>query len=371
MSYSEWRSPPRLGVAPLALALLVWAAGVAGAAEASRSEQRTLAARQLAMLIVENPVGGLELRGGEGRELGLEAQFRVEGAGSAEVRRVAEALRIDTYEQDGRLRIRPVHEDRVLDSPRPSWLDGMHVRVDLLLRVPKGLPVAASVTRDALTAVGLSEDLVLAATSGEVAVRGLQGSLELGVTSARVRVDDVAGDVNITSTSGDLDLRRTGGAAILNTITGDVRVEDLARDLTVESAGGALTLLGVRGRMDVISASGDVAIRDPGGDIKVNCANGDLSVLGLGSARVAGKESPRVFLASSSGDVEVLLLPGASFHLDLSTDLGTLQLRLPLAVEDVSRRHVAGRLADGKGRLQVVTATGDIRITLDTNPGQD
>ena len=363
-SYSKRRGSLRLAVATAALLL---AAQAAGAAEASRSEQRTLAARQLAMLIVENPVGGLELRGGEARELGLEAQFRVEGSSTAAVKRVIEALRIETFEQDGRLRVRPVHGDRVLDSPRPSWLDGARVRVDLRLRVPAGLPVAASVTRDKLTVVGLDEDVVLAATSGEVAVRELKGDLELGVTSARVRVEQVAGDVNVTATSGDLDLRRVGGDATLNTITGKVRVEDVDGDLEVESGGGTLTLLGVRGRQDVISASGDVAIRDPGGDIKVNCANGDLSVFGLGSA----DEGNDVFLASSSGDVEILLLPEASFHLDLATDLGTMQLRLPLAVEDVSRRHVAGTLADGKGRLQIVTATGDIRITLDANSGRD
>jgi hypothetical protein len=332
------------------------------AAEAKRSEERRVPARQLAQLTVENPAGSIELQGEAREDLELTVQYRVWGGSADAVRKIIAALRIEVLEQDGRLLLRPMHAERSIDGPRPSWLDGARLSIDLHVRTPATLPIAASVTRDRLVAVDCRGDLILAATSGDVEVRQLDGALEAGVTSGTLRVSDVKGDVELTATSGDLDLRRVEGSGVLHSVTGSMRVEQVAGNLEIESTGGELVVAAVGGRLELISGSGDVAIREPGGDLKVNCASGDLSVLDLGPT--TGGRPREVFLASSSGDVDVLVLPGAGYQLDVATDLGTMQLRLPLQVEDLTRRHVSGRFGDGKGRLRVVTATGDIRITL-------
>ena len=363
MSYSEtqWRRVA-LGLA----CLLMIPSGAALAAEARRSEERRLPARQLAQLIVENPAGSIELQGEAREDLELAVHYRVWGGSADAVRGIISDLRIEVFEQDGRLRLRPMLAARSIDGPRPSDLDGARLGIDLRLRMPAALPVAASVTRDRLVAVGLAGDLVLAATSGDVEARQIGGSLEAGVTGGTLRLSDVAGDVAVTATSGSLDLRRVGGNAVLHSVTGSMRVEQVAGDAEIETAGGELVVIDIRGHLELISGSGDVAIRKPGGDLKVNCASGDLSVLDIGA--LADGRSREVFLASSSGDVDVLLLPGAGFWLDAATDLGAMQLRLPLQVEDLSRRHVSGQTGDGKGRLRVVTATGDIRIKLALEP---
>lgn len=344
------------------LGLLLAIAAAADASEASRSEDRLLPARQLAQLIVENPAGSIELIGEEREDLALAVTYRVTGRNSERVREIAGALRLDAREQDGRLRLRPAYGSAEIDGPRPTGLDGAELSIALRLRLPARLPVAASVTRDKLVATGLAGDLVIAATSGDIDMRRLGGRVEAGITSGDLRASDVQGDVAITTTSGDLDLRRLGGDAELHSVSGAMRVEAVAGDLTIETSTGDLTLIAPQGRVELLSASGDVAIRAPGGDLKVNCANGQLSVIDLGP-RPDG--APRdIFLANSSGDVELLLLPGADYALEAVTDLGAMKLRIPLQVETLSRRRVAGRLGSGTGRLKVVTATGDIRITL-------
>jgi len=359
MNYSERQR--RLAALALACCVLAASEG-APAAEAKRSEQRRVPARQLAQLTVENPAGNIELQGEAREDLELTVQYRVWGGSADAVRAAIGKLRIDVLEQDGRLRLRPMHAERGIDGPRPSFLDGARLSIDMHLRLPAKLRTAATVTRDRLVALDLQGDLVLAATSGDVEVRKLGGSLEAGVTSGILRISDVKGDVALTTTSGDLDLRRVQGRAVLQSVTGSMRVEQVMGDLEIESTSGELLVTAVGGNLELISGSGDVAIRKPGGDLRVNCASGDLSVLDLGAP--AGGRPRDVFLASSSGDVEVLLLPGTGFQLDVATDLGAMQLRLPLQVEDVTRRHVSGRFGDGKGHLRVVTATGDIRITL-------
>jgi len=345
-----------------ALGLLFAVAGVAGASEARRSEERLLSARQLAQVIVENPAGSIELIGEARDDLALAVDYRVSGRGAETVRGIAAALRLEASEQDGRLRLRPVHAERDIDGPRPASLAGAELSIAIRLRLPARLPVAASVTRDKLVASGLAGDLVVAATSGDIELRRLAGRLEAGLTSGFLRASDVARDVAVTTTSGSIDLRRIGGDAELRSISGEIRVEALAGDLTVETSTGDLMLIAPRGRVEVLSASGAVAIREPGGDLKVNCASGALSVVDLGP-RPDG--APRdVFLANSSGDVELLLLPGADYAFEAVTDLGAMQLRIPLQVEALGRRRVAGLLGAGQGQLKVVTATGDIRIAL-------
>lgn len=342
------------------LALTVASGG--RASEASRSEDRLLPAQQLAQLIVENPAGGIELIGEEREDLAIAITYRVTGRSSERVREIVGALRLEAREQDGRLRLRPVHAAGDIDGPRPAIFDGAELSIALRLRLPARLPVAASVTRDKLVATGLAGDLVIAATSGDIDLRRLAGRVEAGITSGDLRANDIEGDVAITTTSGDLDLRRLGGDAELHSVSGEIRAEAVTGDLKVETSTGNTTLIAPRGRVEVLSASGDVAIRAPGGDLKVNCANGDLSVVDLGPRSDGLPRS--VFLANSSGDVELLLLPGASFALEVVTDLGAMQLRIPLQVEALSRRRVAGRLGAGTGQLKIVTATGDIRITL-------
>jgi len=358
---TSFSSAPRRGPCCLAVLLLA-VASVAEAVEASRSEERVLPARQLAQVIVENPAGSLELIGEARDDLVLAVDYRVSGRDRERLREIIAGLRIEVFEQDGRLRLRPMHAQDDFDGSQPAALQGVEVSVAIRLRLPARLPVAASVTRHKLIASGLDGDLVLAATSGDVELRHLAGRLEAGITSGDLRASDIEGDVRITTTSGELDLRRLGASAELSSISGDMRIEAVAGDLAIETSTGDLTVIAPRGRVEVLSASGEVALRAPRGDLRVNCANGDLSVVDLGAG--ADGAPLTVYLANSSGDIEVLLPPGADFALEAVTDLGAMQLRIPLQVETLQRRRVAGRLGTGAGQLKIVTATGDIRIAM-------
>lgn len=356
-SFSSW-TPGAL----LTLLALTGLANLALGAEASRGEHRLLAARDLVMLVVENPFGGLEVIGEDRDEIELEVQYRVRTRSADRARAIVEALRIDLVEVDGRLRLIPMHGDDFLGDSRESHLRGAVLRMDILARVPSHLALNAGVTDEFLKVSGLDAEVLLRATSGSVELQDLDTDATLTLTSGDASGRNLAGDLTVTATSGDLEFERVGGDAELVSWTGTIAAENVAGSLMVESESGDINLSEIHGDLRVLNASGGISIRDPGGDVRVNSAGGSVSLFSL--LPFADEDPPRIRITSSSGTVAIGVHPKAGYHIDLSTDMGAMRVKLPLVVEDISRRHLAGRLGDGKGELQVVTATGDIRITL-------
>ncbi len=340
---------------------LILAAGVSAGAEANRDEVRRLAARELVLLSVENPHGSLELIGEDREEIIVEAHYRVQCRNGKRAKEIAEDLSIEVREEDGRLTLMLLIDGERLDRQGHETLDDVTLGMDLMLRLPAQLALEAGVTDHELIVSGLQGDTRLRATSGKVELKELGGRVELTLTSGPLRCRNIAGPLIVLATSGDLDVRGVKGGTDLVSWTGQIRAEKINGKLNVESDSGNLILKEIDGALHVISASGDIDIQDPRGDVRVNSAGGDISVLGLGPARDG---DGHLRLISSSGEVVLGILPGAGYHLDLSTDMGAMRVKLPLKVEGVSRRRLQGILGNGKGELQIVTATGDIRIFL-------
>jgi len=333
------------------LLALTGLANLALGAEASRGEHRLLAARDLVMLVVENPFGGLEVIGEDRDEIELEVQYRVRTRSADRARAIVDPQRLI-----------PMHGDDFLGDSRESHLRGAVLRMDILARVPSHLALNAGVTDEFLKVSGLDAEVLLRATSGSVELQDLDTDATLTLTSGDASGRNLAGDLTVTATSGDLEFERVGGDAELVSWTGTIAAENVAGSLMVESESGDINLSEIHGDLRVLNASGGISIRDPGGDVRVNSAGGSVSLFSL--LPFADEDPPRIRITSSSGTVAIGVHPKAGYHIDLSTDMGAMRVKLPLVVEDISRRHLAGRLGDGKGELQVVTATGDIRITL-------
>lgn len=332
------------------------------AAEASRGEERQLSARELVALVVSNPLGSLEVIGEERDNVALEAQYRVGARSGDRARELVEALGVDISERDGRLWLRPSRDGMVVDGLHTRLDRGDRLRMDLLLRIPHRLALEAGVTGEPLVVSGLRARVRLSSTSGEMRLTDLDGDVTANLTSGDLHAERLGGEARLTTSGGDIAVTRIGGDALLSALSGNIHAEGVAGALEVESLSGDIEVDGVGGDLRVISTNGDVGIHDVGGDLRVNNAGGRVLVHAL--AGRAGDTAPRARLTSSSGEVIISIHRGYGWRLDLATDSGGMRVKLPLAVEEISRRQLVGRYLDGAGSLQVVTATGDIRITL-------
>jgi len=200
-------------------------------------------------------------------------------------------------------------------SPEPS---------ELILRVPEGA---------SLTVTGVSSDIDIADTRGEVVVaETVSGDVTVRAESERVELTSVSGDVtfigasprtSVETVSGDIELDGVSGELEVSLVSGDVDLRGGRFDLgRFESVSGTLDLVmevNAGGRVSVETMSGDALLSLPGeqaGEFRAQTFSGDIRTQfgspqrekhGPGSRleHVAGDGSAVIRVESFSGDVRL------------------------------------------------------------------
>lgn len=125
--------------------------------------------------------GGIVVEGWDGDEVRVTARVRANARSERRADELVASVRL--MASGGRLSA---------DGPRTERGEGWHVTWEI--QVPR------------------RQDLRLDATNGGLAVRGVEGRMELETTNGGVRLEDVGGDVRARTTNGGLDVRLDGGA---------------------------------------------------------------------------------------------------------------------------------------------------------------
>lgn len=265
-------------------------------------------------------------------------------------------------------------------------------------------------------------ELLVAASSGDVAVSDVVGSADLGTTSGSLTVERFDGAIKVGASSGDVSLRsvtnagdmaveatagritfndidaetatingssgdvtltnlEAAGDVSIGTTSGHVRLQELeAANLVIDvSSGGAnLDELSIGGDVDIETSSGNVvldgfaaaSLKVRGSSSRIQISDGAIDgMLDLEntSSRISAVsvEAVSYRLVSSSGDV---FLDGCSGLLSLRTTAGTIK------VENATAAHLeietssggvtfAGSLAT-EGASSVKSTAGNVRLTL-------
>lgn len=196
--------------------------------------------------------------------------------------------------------------DRVMVRDRSGLRGWRTKRVEVTVSVPEGT--------QAVLRAGSGD------VSGSVGLAGVSAEL----ASGDLRLDDVAGDLEVESGSGDVSVAAVGGDISISTASGDIRVGEAV------------------GRTVINSASGDVNLGRLSGSLKARTASGDVGVRAFGGSELSGQ--------SMSGDFRIGLEPGLSVDADIQTLSGSIRNEIPES-SDVPRAHVA---------LRIKTFSGDV-----------
>ena len=191
--------------------------------------------------------------------------------------------------------------------------------------------------------------------SGDQEIDGIKGPLEAESGSGRLRVGRIAGNVEVSAGSGDIEVAE-------------------AASVTGHAGSGSIQVKGVAGRVDVNTGSGDITIAQTApGEVDVSAASGDVTVTGVrgpvrahsasGTVRLQGTPSGPWAVRTSSGDVDLELPADAAFELDAQTSSGAITSAHPVTMSGtLNRRELAGKVRGGGPRIEVHTASGDIRL---------
>jgi hypothetical protein len=244
------------------------------------------------------------------------------------------------------------------------------LRTDLMttdLEIAKGaagLVKASLIDADAGTGVRLSDhgdrvDLIVERTDcgprGKGCVHGGGGRLLVQIPAgSRVEASVLSGDVSVLDVGGDVHLRATSG---------DVKVK-VASAVEAMLVSGEAHLAEVRGPIRLRTVSGDAHIEQNAGapsQLEFGTTSGDLDWRG------ACGTGCRIEARSLSGDVRLSLAKASSFDLNYVSHSGELADGLKLSLlNQVENRSGGGavhaRLGKGEGIVEVQTFSGELTL---------
>lgn len=282
-----------------------------------------------AVLDLSHLAGNVQVTGGGGNEIRIDATKRVRHRDPEEAKRILEALRVDINNYSGRVEVRTLY-------PRRNTTRGNNISasVDYVIAVPAGATVA------------------IKSVSGDLAISNVRGE---------VRAEAISGNVSVTNTP---------NVTLAKTVSGDV----LARDIGTETA---LVLGTVSGN---VIATGLKVRTLEAGSVSGNVRVAGSQVERLEASTVSGNvefDAPltkggRYEFTSHSGNVRVVLSGNTGFELDADTFSGSVRSDVPVTLRSVGRtererrgstRAIRGTYGDASAILSVRSHSGSVVIT--------
>ena len=285
-------------------------------------------------LTIENDFGPVEVRPG-GPQASISVVVYARGEEAVEHARAAEfSLRSSRDASNG-------CSIKVVGSRHPR------VRVDLIAEAPPEIA------------------LQLRLKSGRARVTDRTGPVNIASESGSISGSDLAGGVTAHTRSGRISMERVQGGAKATTASGRVELTEIEGTTVAETSSGSVSLRAVQAdEISAKSGSGSVELSEVDG-------HGVKAITRSGSIRVSlsrpftGDMSAR----SGSGSIRVMLPTGSDCDVRATTASGSVRSELPLTGGHTSRHEVGGTLGAGRGRVEIDTRSGSIRLA-ETAPNQ-
>lgn len=217
---------------------------------------------------------------------------------------------------------------------------GLAAWANVRVLIPAGAHAELNLGVGKVTVTNVNGTIKVATASGDIAGSGTAGTLSLDTGSGDVALTGHNGPLSVDTGSGDITLGsiKTDDLS-LNTGSGDVRVDGLtASRLSVDTGSGEVVVSGGAVRL--------LAIDTGSGDIRLGLTTDidDLTV------------------DSGSGDVELTAPKSLGATVKIETSSGEITSAFPLQVTRTGRDGLSGTLGDGKGRISIDTASGDVTL---------
>ncbi len=297
---------------------------LASSAWAQREEtfHRTVEVGVGAALSIENVAGDIQVEGGTGASIVIDAVKSLDDERDAEM---LKSVEIEVSQLGNRVR---VSTEYGRGGGRHRGHGGDDVSVSFRVKVPKATEVE------------------IHTVSGDVVLTGVDGAASAQSVNGDVRVTDVSELVHAKTVSGNVEVSRarSGRRAEIESVSGEVLVQTIdAAELTVSSVSGDVRLQGASSlRASLESVSGDLEY--------------------TGSIAASG----RYEFQTHSGDVTLTLGDDVGFELEASTFSGEVDSQFPLETtrskEKPKGRRLSAVVGDGSAFIEASTFSGDIQL---------
>lgn len=193
--------------------------------------------------------------------------------------------------------------------------------------------------------------------SGAQNIRDLRGPVKVHAASGTIRVEKIDRDADLATASGSVTANDVGSDVQVSSASGNVTVSNVKGDVRVKAISGVIRVSHPGGRVEGNTASGEVEIQDAANDVTAHAASGRVHVQGNPGAQGYWN------LKTASGGVQISVPASANFHLSAEAVSGEIRTDIPIVVEEQGKHSLRARVGNGGGRIEVHTASGEIRVT--------
>jgi hypothetical protein len=290
------RRPRRALLGALATGLLIVAGGVARAErpadEGGREGRRAGVVehdvvevkpgkRPIKAVTIDNQLGDVRIEGHDGKGLVIFAYKRAPDEAALDQLRVSLVP-----DPDGPMRI-----TTAIDRPaEKTTLPAGQVRIDLVVRAPRGARVNARVGRGELVLRNMDAGGELDAGAGTISVENVSGTIYARSVDGDQSFEEVFGDLDVQALAADLIFDTVRGRELVASVHhGTISARRVtSRQIDLRTTRGRIQLegeLALGGKLVVASRHGDVDVRvRSAGALKVR------AVAGVGELKIAGAE---------------------------------------------------------------------------------
>ena len=348
----------------LAFLAVLWSAGNvrAGSTTLQEEETRTVTVERESKVSVKNARGKTIIVGRkDARDVVIRFAKFVRAGDAETARRWMERLTY-TVETDGEeISVVLNQPDKTFDTGSFwSFLSRIKDRayIDCTVEVPVVFDAKVSATSGDVQITSIEGNVDVAGSSGDALLRAIGGRATVELSSGDLDADGVGGDFGLVMSSGDAVVKKVAGSASVRGTSGDVELYGVGGSATAELSSGDLLVEGCRGAVTARTHSGDIRIAQAAGAVDASATSGDIA------AGLAFDGPAMHAIKSSSGSVTVSFPAkrGAGFVLEVNTNTGAIEGNLEIKLDVISRKTLKGVVGAGEGRLDIETASGDIRI---------
>jgi len=358
--------------------------------ERTVQQQAPLAAGS--MLVAETTAGSITVAGADVTDCNVVATISARAPTEEDAQQIAEQVKV---------KLESVGQTLTVRAEKPHLKSNRSVSVSFKITVPKQTSAECTSSYGSIELSNLDGSAKGKTSSGSIKAQNIQGPVQLDTSYGSLTCRNVAGEsIKLKSSSGSLTAENVKGSVLLETSYGSVTCKDISGgDIKLKSSSGKITLskasfgdcsahtsygsivtdelkgdsIGLHsdsGSINVATASaGTIGVSTSYG--RINCqqiTTSDLTAKsGSGNIDIACSQStpPEITaeVATSYGSIDFAAPPNFSGQVDLKTNYGSIRTDLAITVAgEISKKHIQGKIGEGKGKLHLESSSGSIRI---------
>ncbi|UCF05053.1 MAG: DUF4097 family beta strand repeat protein [bacterium] len=327
-----------------------------------KTVSETIPVEDARQIVIKSKSGDIVVIGDARRvDVLLKVIKRVKAEDQEEAERLADMMNVEVSRADGEIKIETKYpKQKELRKSIFSYIlqRGPSMDMEIHCTVPVSLELDVKTASGEVTISKMAAPVEVAAASGDIDVSEIKGPVTVGVASGDIEAADIKGSINFNSSSGDIVVKRVAGDAVVETSSGDIQISEIAGDLDLNTASGDATIDGV-GSVSYRGVSGTGKFLEVRGGVSATAASGDLTF------QLLPENDFDYSVRTSSGDIKLRFLKKmiGGFILKAGTTTGDMSANLAITISKVGRNHIAGIVRDGRSKVVLETASGDIVIT--------